>query len=199
MYNVHSLLHIANDARIHGPLDNFSGFPFENYLQRVKKLVRSGNKPLEQLLRRLAEAEACGRTRSSKVSPVRNEITLVRSSQCCVDPFASNHGGLYKKAVFRGSTLSVTSPNNYVLLSGSRVCRITSSLSRGSHVSITGYVYSNLGNLYEYPCASSLLKIFLSPQANCEHLELPSSVILCKCMAFPCDEEIAFFPLLHSL
>lgn len=42
-YNVHGLIHLANDVRKHGELDKFGAFKFENYLGQLKSLVRSGN------------------------------------------------------------------------------------------------------------------------------------------------------------
>ena len=36
-YNVHSLIHLGDDARKYGCLDNISAFPFENFLQGLKK------------------------------------------------------------------------------------------------------------------------------------------------------------------
>jgi len=37
VYNVHSLIHLADDAKQHGALDHISSFPFESYLGRLKK------------------------------------------------------------------------------------------------------------------------------------------------------------------
>lgn len=37
-YNVHSLIHLPYFVRIHGPLDTFSAFKYENYLQQLNKI-----------------------------------------------------------------------------------------------------------------------------------------------------------------
>jgi len=39
-YNVHSLIHLSQDAKKFGVLDNFSSFSYENYLQHLKKIVQ---------------------------------------------------------------------------------------------------------------------------------------------------------------
>ncbi|CAN7943842.1 unnamed protein product [Ixodes pacificus] len=50
-YKIHALCHLASDAKLHGPLDSFSAFRFENYLGKLKKMVRFPSKPLEQISR----------------------------------------------------------------------------------------------------------------------------------------------------
>ena len=55
VYNVHSLIHLADDVAKYGALDNFSSFPFENILCTIKNLVRGGNNPLVQICKRLGE------------------------------------------------------------------------------------------------------------------------------------------------
>jgi len=36
-YNVHSLIHLVDDCRVYGVLDNFSAFTFENSFQSLKR------------------------------------------------------------------------------------------------------------------------------------------------------------------
>jgi len=38
-------------------LDSYSAFPFENYLQYLKKLVRKPNAPLVQIINRIQESQ----------------------------------------------------------------------------------------------------------------------------------------------
>jgi hypothetical protein len=50
--NIHGLIHLADDYRKYSSLDNFSCFPFENFMKFLKKLVRKHEKPLEQVINR---------------------------------------------------------------------------------------------------------------------------------------------------
>jgi hypothetical protein len=48
VYNVHCLLHISDFALEFGSLDKWSAFPFENFLWKLKRRIRSPNHPLKQ-------------------------------------------------------------------------------------------------------------------------------------------------------
>ena len=51
VYNVHGLIHLANDVKRYGPLDSYLAFPFENFLGHLKLLVRKPQFPLQQVVR----------------------------------------------------------------------------------------------------------------------------------------------------
>lgn len=57
VYNFHNLLLLVDDVDNFGPLDNFAAFPFENFLRKMKRMVRSHKKPLEQVAKRLLERQ----------------------------------------------------------------------------------------------------------------------------------------------
>ena len=59
VYNVHSLLYLPSNFRQFKSLDQCSAFPFENYMQQLKKLVRSGKSPLAQIVKRLDKINKC--------------------------------------------------------------------------------------------------------------------------------------------
>ncbi|KER25020.1 LOW QUALITY PROTEIN: hypothetical protein T265_14288, partial [Opisthorchis viverrini] len=56
VYNVHCLLHLPDDVSSHGPLDNFSAFPYGSYMFTLKRLVQSLTYPVRQIYKRLQES-----------------------------------------------------------------------------------------------------------------------------------------------
>lgn len=54
-HNVHGLLHICDDYKYFGPLDNCSAFIFENFMKELKSKIRKHDKPIEQLYNRYME------------------------------------------------------------------------------------------------------------------------------------------------
>lgn len=52
-HNTHNLLHLCDDVKKFGPLQKFSAFPFENYMQSILKMIRKNDKPLEQIVCRI--------------------------------------------------------------------------------------------------------------------------------------------------
>ena len=55
VHNVHGLVHLSNDATKYGSLDNVSSFTFENFLGKLKRMVRKPTFALQQIIRRLSE------------------------------------------------------------------------------------------------------------------------------------------------
>lgn len=56
-YNVHNLLHLPRFVKIHRPLDNFNCFKYENYLQEIKKSIKSAKYPLQEITNRIKEKQ----------------------------------------------------------------------------------------------------------------------------------------------
>lgn len=137
VYNVHSLLHICNEAEWHDGLDNISAFPFENYLQQLKKLVRSGKNPLAQIVKRLSEIDAgslCDRTTNLKISSKRPNNAFVLDDDSCCEVISINgdqeEGADYMCRVYGGGTPLFNDPCD------SRLLGIFSVNLRDSHIKI---------------------------------------------------------------
>ena len=69
VYNVHSLCHLPDDVEhFCCSLNDVSSFPFENYLQTLKRMVRQSKNPIVQVVKRLTELE---KAKSSRVTKER--------------------------------------------------------------------------------------------------------------------------------
>lgn len=55
VFNVHSLLHLVADCKLYGPCYEFSAYKFENEMGRIRGMVRSQNRKLEQIYNRCTE------------------------------------------------------------------------------------------------------------------------------------------------
>lgn len=70
LYNVHSLTHLSDDVEhFQCFLNNVSSFPFENYLQTQKKMVRQRRNAIAQVAKRLTELE-----KTTQHRPVAKEM-----------------------------------------------------------------------------------------------------------------------------
>lgn len=55
--NTHNLIHVASEVQRFGPLDKLSSYAFENSLYQIKRMLRSGYLPLQQVVNRMHENE----------------------------------------------------------------------------------------------------------------------------------------------
>lgn len=61
VFNLHNLMHIANDVEnFKCSLNEVAAFPFENNLQTLKHMVQGGKNPTAQVCKRMTESEAVG-------------------------------------------------------------------------------------------------------------------------------------------
>lgn len=108
VYNVHSMIHLAADAKHYGGLDKCSSFPFENYMHKLKKMVRSGTNPLAQLVKRISEAHVTKLVQATCASEISTKkpdnVFILDDKSCCevlekTNQFDAN-GMLYKCRVY---------------------------------------------------------------------------------------------------
>jgi len=103
-HNFHNLLHLTDDARKYGNLNLFSNFSSENYLQKIKKLLRTHNNVLSQIVHRLSEENNIQILPTFKIKPGSyrlekeyNDGVLIKDT---VDP-------QYKEAIFTNFKLGL--------------------------------------------------------------------------------------------
>lgn len=77
-YNMHSVKHLYIDVTHHGALDRFSAFEFENFLYKLKRMIRTNKHQLKQVIHRLQERDNIP---SSFLGTTRNEIVDVQKGK----------------------------------------------------------------------------------------------------------------------
>jgi hypothetical protein len=50
---MHSLIHLAEECKVHGTLEDFSAFLFENSLGKLKKRLKGNRLPLAEMKRKI--------------------------------------------------------------------------------------------------------------------------------------------------
>lgn len=179
VYNVHNLVHLADDCRVYGALDNISAFPFENYLKTIKNMLRSGNSPLQQLQCRFLELDNL--TCEDSEQRTRRTVKFV-----CTNGHDFN--------------LSTSKRDCNVLLNNGMLvaCSELYSDNSGLLMSFDGMAYKSMRALYAYPCNSDILDIYVVDRLSTKIKRWRSSDIRAKCMLLPFGREFVCIAMQHT-
>jgi len=195
VYNVHGLIHLADDARNFGPLDNFSSFPFENTLKGIKKLIHKPNFPLQQLANRLAE-------QNFHITPTTSQQEgFIPKKEHSFGPLptAFRHARQYKQLCFNGFCLSVDCGDNCVTLSSGSICVVHNILLDGSSVLLVVEIFESCSSYFEYPLSSADVNIMHVARLCGMQQTVSADEVVCKNVCLPtADGSFAVFRLLHS-
>lgn len=164
-YNVHSLIHLVNDAKKYGVVDNFSSFPYENYLQHIKKIVQPGRAPLVQLYNRIVEERECNITRGLCINfpflygchskgPLPHSVLNKPILQ-------------YSTLIMKMFTIRVTFENrkstkkdDCVIFSSSVICIVQNILKINEKLFVLCKQFEKVIPLYNEPCSSESVGMF---------------------------------------
>lgn len=191
-YNVHGLVHLAEDVKRHGNLDSFSAFPFESYLGQLKKLVRKPSEPLVQILRRLSEKD------STQPTP-----DICRNSVCKehkAGPVPAEFGEAVTQfgVVYFGDTvLKLTDGDNCVRI-GNKVAIVVNILLHCGRVHLVYRHYSKVESFFHYPLNSSELGIFVVSELSAELNTTVLGESIAKYVRLPFRGRFVVLPLLHT-
>lgn len=205
IYNVHILIHLKHDVEHYGPLDNFSAFPYENFLNRLKKLVRSPTQPLQQICKRLKEINFFGKL---KVSSLNSEYTcFMEHNNGPLSSWREIRCKQFKKVIlhlqnFVLCTVSHSQADAYCMLQDNNVVQVCNILrTSGNDVFLICRPFLCYSSYYNYPIESSKLFIYIVKNLSLELKITRISNVIAKCILLPLNGNECFvsFPLLHSL
>lgn len=192
-HNIHALIHLADDVRTLGTLDTFSAFRYENYLRKIKQLIRKAELPLQQIHNRLTEVGYClpfqEKHRKIGVCGIHNAGPTLPGI----------NGPQYLTFVGTDFTLSIHKPNNCCGLNDGSIVMIENIVTTSTNdLCIIGRQFINLSNFYTKPCNSSLLGIYTSN--GCGALSSwPITLVTMKYVKLDiCNSTFVLLPLLHT-
>lgn len=199
-YNVHCLVHLADDVLNYGPLDSFSAFPAETFMHHLKKLVKHARKPLEQVVNRIKERETAGTLYKLKHCSKKIKFSKMHSNGILA---AGSCGPQFQIARFPRFVLRTSAGDNACIVSDSAAVLVANFAhdGRGNKL-LLGRKLTVVGDLYTKPCASSNLGICIVKESDGPLLSWNLLEMKTKCVLLPLGDsetEFALVPLLHTL
>ena len=194
-HNVHNLLHLTSDVRKFGALDVFSAFQFESYIYDLKRLVRRGDKPLQQIAKRLYELNFC-----ISRSEVRNKKFLEKNHNDGPLDNERDYKEQYKTLNLNLFYLNCDDKkNNCVLLKANTVvCVHNIAKSQNNNLYIIGRKLIPDLNLFTTPCESQLLGIAIAKQSRYIESWLCQN-IYAKVYKISYKNKFIVLPILHTI
>ncbi len=199
IYNIHCAQHLADDVKLHGPLDQFAAFPFESYMLKIKNMVRKPNFQLQQVVLRLSEI--------SKLSLVDNES--ISKSSVPVLKMEHSDGPLprhfrpctqYRDAVFADCVISSQKGDNCVKLETSAdVVVIRNIVQYGTGIYVIYNRFLSSEAYFSYPLDSRRIDIFRVSRLSTDNLIADIFAVKKKMILLPYrNNHHVAFPLTHT-
>lgn len=167
-------------------------------LGRIRKLIRTANRPLSQACRRIHEMNYINKS-------ISVTQTVILKQQVC-----QNYIRIFKLN-YKGFTLSTKTPDNYVLLKNDLIIQIIDLLCHSQQnniFEIKGQIWNKTKSTYTYPINSKHLKEWKlasnvsSTKISCNLDDIISKIIIIPVISIIDKKEIKEFyasALLHAI
>lgn len=187
-YNVHAAVHLADESRTHGVLDNVSCFVFKNYLGRIKKLLRKPDAPVQQVVKRLLEM--------SVRTPATRRTGLQKPHHD--GPVPCNYTSYRQFEEFHGTacTVSLNLKDSCVLIDG-KPAVVRNFLQHADEWLVVYQLFSDFQCFFNYPLPSDHLRIFSVSSQFQDIAVAPTAHISRKCCYLRDGSQHFIIPLLH--
>lgn len=198
-HNLHNLLHLTNDVKFFGTVNQFSAFPFENFMQTLKKSLRKQDRPLQQLVNRKREYDILFNSHTDQVK-IFPYAAKPRFKEPLLSSVVLNTKILneYDKIVFENFTLKCKEPDNYCCLKNGSIVSISNLiLDENSELKIVGTEFLKKESFFLKPCDSSDLNIFILGSDKSPQQMYNLHDVAFKYVKLDFSDKFVVFPLLH--
>ncbi|KAK3931984.1 Methionine--tRNA ligase [Frankliniella fusca] len=197
---MHSLTHIVKDVEIHGPLDSFSAFPFESYLSRINKSMRSHGRCIEQIVGRVREGYLLQPIPVVMRSPSRPQPVLT----CEVTSSSSEGKREYLKASLPDMIIRADRMRDSIFKTyDGAVVRVTGILQDSdlNEVVVVGYKFLLSSDFFHSPLRSKVVGIEKVSRMDSLQSHWRIQDIKCKCVLMlykSSPKEWLCIPMMHD-
>lgn len=185
--NIHNLEHVVNDVERFGSLSTISGYPFENYLFQLKRLVRQGQHCLQQVANRIMEKN---RIHPSDTGTAKSVPRLIRRGEKveCVLRQGFEINNTFKDSWFLSKKLEI-------------VQMVDASINSDNSILIHGKILFNPTDFFKLPIRSSVLYVYTAQLSNLRTTQtFRIDDILCKFVVIRYKQnDFVYVPLLHTI
>lgn len=196
VYNVHNVIHLADDARKFGSLDKVSAFCFENFLGKLVKLIRKPNQPFQQLVRRLLERKEFGMQDYVSNTSDANSIELGGEHHNGYVPAGIGLCKQFKSILVNGVHIAISTGNNCITL-GNNIAVVRNILKTDVDIFFVYQTFHEFHDFYTYPLHSSKIGIYLVSQLNSELFIARLCDFKKKNVMLPFKDSFVVIPLLN--
>lgn len=191
VYCMHSLVHVCEDVRRFGPIESYSAFPFENKLGQLKRMLRTGKTPLQQICCRLSE-------QSSIEMITKSDHTYMQLA----GPYWHYSGGIrFKKLLFSNYQFNVDKEADKfaVMDDGSVIQVLYFSKTPNAEILVHGNKITQHSNFFCYPCNSEMVSVFQLDKISEDCMLFSASKIVGKSMVLQRRNHRVAFLLSHTI
>lgn len=189
VYNVHSLIHLGQECRVHGAADSFSAFDFENALKSIKETLRTGRCPLQQVAYRDYE-------RSKNISVIPQSLPRTVSVSWPVRGTANE----FERLTIDGIEFKCNKRDSCFMTADKEIVILKKIVKRHNIITLVGHKFLKRGDFYTYPLPSSRLNIFQVSDVSRALTEFELHCVRAKCWLLRDVARRAYvcLPLLHT-
>lgn len=201
-YNMHSLVHLADEAALFGNLNTINCFPFENHLYTLKRMLRKPNLPLQQVIHRIYE-------KKNRIPTTLKQDIFVHGKKIGANSISENgseemrskyiHCELYTKLTFASKKFQLSRKfgNNIVILNNLKIVECLYYLENDCDFIVIGRDCNIVKSFTGYPEDSKMISLFEIELTDDCLFDFLASNIKHKGVILCLDEKTVFSPLSH--
>lgn len=195
VYNMHSLIHLAEDAKNYGSLDNVSCFPFESFLGQIKAMVRRPHNPVAQIVRRYTEKINC---LSSKTLLTEKKDFILKQLHCN-GPLPVSHSYCFQyKKLFGKFLISISKSDRCFTIKDEIVLVKNILATPDKEIFVVIQTFLRPEPFFEFPLNSKNLGIFVVSQNLSDLTVIPVSCLDKKAVLLPFNDHFVAIVLVHK-